>query len=164
MKSRVFRLFVAICITAAWSGAASVVIGQEAKKKKVDPTALIKFKLLAARLPADVQAKTNKIVAEHALKIADAEAKRDAVLTPKQLQGFQQVGAEAAKAIKDGTKTPEMAMADSEAAVKALGLTDDQKTKYTAGKQGVAAAHENLNEALRGVLTAEQQVKVGIGK
>lgn len=159
-----FNLFVASLVTAALSCACTAVIGQEVTKKKVDATAFIKLKLLAARLPADVQQKTNKIVSDHALKIADAEAKRDAALTPKQLQGLNQIAAEGAKGIKNGTKTPQSVAADSEAAIKALNLSEEQKTKYAAGKLGVATAHENLNEALRSILSAEHQAKVGIAK
>jgi hypothetical protein len=163
MNSFALKVFLAGWLTAAMSLAGSAVLGQEAKTKKPDPTSLIKFKLLAARLPADVQVKTNKLVAEHALKIAEAEAKRDAVLTPKQLQGFREAGAAGAKAAREG-KSPQEIQADNEAAVKALNLTEDQKAKYAAGKKNVEAAHEDLNEALRGVLTPEQQTQVGIKK
>jgi hypothetical protein len=161
MKSLLFKSFVSACLVAvlcfAWSGA----IGQEAAKKRPDKIALLTLRLKTARLPSDVLEKANKIVAEHAPKIADAEAKRDAALPPEQRQALMQAATDAAKRLKEGGSANDSA-ADVVAAMKGLKLTPEQAAKYKAGQQTVVAAQDAMNDALRGVLTADQQAKVGI--
>lgn len=134
----------------------NVADAQDKKRNKNDPSAKIKKQLQAAELPADVLEKCNKIVAEKAPKVAEAQAKVDAVLTAQQ----QQARAAAQKAAKEaGTKRKE-AVAAVEAATK---LTDEQKTKLAAANKELTTAQTALTDGLKSVLNPEQQAKV-LGK
>jgi Spy/CpxP family protein refolding chaperone len=162
MKSLLFKSFIAGCLVAALSLAFDAV-GQDATKKKVDPTAFLKLKLRVAGLPADIQEKANKIIAEHAPKIADAYAKHDAILTPQQRQALAQAAKDGADRLKAGQSATDVG-ASTAAALKTLDLTKEQASKLKAAKQELDAAQENLNDALRSVLTPEQQAKLGVEK
>ena len=155
MKSLAPKLLVVFCLLAAvmtWSSAE----GQEGKKRKADPSAQIKKKLEEATLPPDLLEKCNKIVAEHAAKIAEATAKVNAIYTAEQLQAKRTTQ----KAAKDAGKKGREAAAEVEAAMK---LTDEQKTKLEAANKELTAATNVRNDALRAVLSAEQAEKV-LGK
>jgi hypothetical protein len=155
MKSLASKMFVAFCLLAAmmtWGA----VQGQEGKRKKNDASAGIKKKLEAAALPADVLEKCNKIVAEHAAKINEATAKVNAILTPEQ-RAAQKA---AKKAAKDAGKKGRQAAAEVEAAMK---LTAEQKTKLDAANKELTALTDARNDALRAVLSVEQQETV-LGK
>jgi len=155
MKSFAAKLFVIGCLLASvmtW-GAAQ---GQDGKKKKGDPSANIKKKIADAALPADVTEKANKVVADHADKIAAAQAKVDAVYTAEQ----QTAKRTAQKAAKDAGKKGKEATAEVEAAMK---LTAEQKTKLEAATKELTAATTARNDALRAVLSAAQQEQV-LGK
>src|SRR5262245_741133 len=134
MKSLPFKFLFAVCLVAPPGFVQSGAIGQEPAKKAADPTALIKLKVKAARLPADKLEQANKIGADHAVKIADAEAKRDAVLTPQQRQMLTQAASNAAKGGKESGKTPQEVAADMVAALKGLNLTAEQLPKFTAAR------------------------------
>lgn len=159
MKSFLSKMLVAGCVLAmvAVLFAAQDSQGQEKKKKKGgnDPTARVKAKLDAAELPADVLEKAKKIVDEHAPKIKEAQAKVDAVLTDEQKKARREAQQAAKAAGKKGKEA-----ADAVAA--ALKLTDEQKTKMEEAQKALAAANADMNKALREVLSAEQQEKVGI--
>jgi hypothetical protein len=155
MKSFASKLFVVSCLMAVVSLGWVAAQGQEGKKKKGDPTAKLKKKLEEAELPADVLEKCNKIVAEHGPKIAAAQAKVDAVLTDEQRSAQKA----AKKAAKDAGKKGKEAQAEIDAAVK---LTEEQKPKMEAARKELNDAENAMNDALRAVLSAEQQEKVGI--
>lgn len=156
MKSLLSKILVLGCVLTALMtfGPAQ---GQEGRRKKGDATAGIKKKLASAELPADVLAKADKIVAENAPKIAEAQAKVDAVLTDEQ-RAAQKT---ARKAAKDAGKKGREAAAEIEAALK---LTPEQKTKRDEAQRSLTAAQNEMNTALRAVLNEEQQAKVGLNK
>jgi ABC-type Na+ efflux pump permease subunit len=129
---------------------------QNKKPGKDVLTAKIKKQLQAAELPADVLEKCNKIVAEMAPKVAEAQSKVDAVLTAEQ----QQARAAAQKAAKEAGKKKKEAQAEVEAATK---LTDEQKSKLAAANKELTAAQTALTDGLKAALTPEQQAKV-LGK
>jgi ParB-like chromosome segregation protein Spo0J len=66
------------------------------KDRKSDPTARISKKLDSAGLSADAFAKAKKVIADHAAKLKDAQAKADAVLTSEQ-KSAQKSAMQAAK-------------------------------------------------------------------
>ena len=167
MRSFISKILLAGCISAGLCLSSSGAMGQEdAKKKLAETTALnfTKIRLTVAGVKGDALDKATKIVEEHAPKIAEAQAKRDAVLTPAQRQALAKAGADATKAIKDGTKTPQQIAAEGTAAFQSLNLSATQKTKYDSAHQEVMTAMSAQNEALRPLLTREQQAKMGIPK
>jgi Spy/CpxP family protein refolding chaperone len=158
MKSFLSKLVIAGCVLSILTALVAVQdsVGQEKKKKqKADPTANIKKKLDSAELPADVLEKAKKIVEEHAPKIAEAQDKVNAILTPEQRQARQA----AQKAAKDAGKKGKEAAAEVDAATK---LTDEQKGKMEEAQKALTAAQADLNKALGEILTDEQKAKVGI--
>jgi hypothetical protein len=161
MKSFVSKLFVVGCLTAALGLAWTVADGQEGKKKKqqakADPTAKVKKSVAEADLPADVREKAEKIIAEHAPKLREAQAKFNAATTQEQRQAANA----ARKAAKDAGRKGK---AVQEEALAAMKLTDEQKSKYEAAQAELQAAQQALNRDLRSVLSPEQQSAVGLPK
>jgi hypothetical protein len=158
MKSLLSKVLVAGCVLSIVAALIAVPDSQgQEKKKKKDATAGIKKKLEDAELGADLLEKCKKIVDEHAPKIAEAQAKVDAVLTDEQKKARNA----AQKAAKDAGKKGKEAAADVEAALK---LTDEQKGKMEEAQKALTAATNARNEALGALLTAEQKAKVGIAK
>jgi hypothetical protein len=140
-------LFAAVCVNPAMA----------AKKDKAqrDPTAALSKKLQKADLPADVREKANKVLSEYGPKIREAAASREALLTSEQ----KAARAEAQKKGKEAGKKRKELAADVTAAMK---LTDEQKTKYAAAEKELSAAQSSLQSALRGVLSPDQQAKIGL--
>jgi len=155
MNSLASKLLVAVCLLAgliAWDSAHA----QDKRQRKNDPSTRIKKKLQEAGLPADVQEKVNKILAEQGPKLTEAQAKVDAVLTAEQ----KQAQTTAQKAAKEAGKKKKEAVAEVEAAAK---MTAEQKTKLAAATKELNSAQTALTSALKGALTAEQQEKL-LGK
>jgi hypothetical protein len=128
-----------------------------AKKDKgsKDATAALQKKLQKADLPGDVQEKTKKVMVEFGPKVREAQTAVDASLTSEQ----KSAKAAAEKAAKDEGKKRKDAQADVAAAMK---LTPEQKEKYAAAQRKLDSAQADLDSALRDVLSAEQQEKVGL--
>jgi hypothetical protein len=82
-------------------------------------------------------------------------AAREAVLTSEQ----KAARAAAQKAGKEAGKKRKEIAAEVSAAMK---LTAEQKTKYDTAEKELAAAQSSLQKALRGVLSADQQAKIGL--
>src|SRR5262245_22132225 len=100
MNSLPSKLLVAICLLAGlliWNSAQAQ---DKKRQRKNDATARIKKKLQEAGLPADVQEKINRILAEQGPKVSEAQAKVDGVLTAEQ----KQARATAQKAAKEAGK------------------------------------------------------------
>jgi len=128
-----------------------------AKKDKgqKDATAALQKKLQKADLPGDVQEKTKKVMAEFGPKVREAQTAVDASLTSEQ----KSAKTVAEKAAKDAGKKRKEAQSDIAAAMK---LTPEQKEKYAAAQRRLASVQVDLDSALRGALSAEQQEKVGL--
>jgi len=125
------------------------------EKGQRDATVALQKKLSKSDLPADVREKASKIIAEHGPKVREAKAASDAVLTAEQ----KSARAAAQKAAKEAGKKRKEAAADVAAATK---FTGDQKEKFAAAERKLATAQADLDTALRGVLTAEQQESIGL--
>jgi hypothetical protein len=166
MKSLTTKFFVAGCITAAICLATSNVTGQDAAKDAAKRAALntsmTKTRLALAGVSGDTLDKAMKIAEEHAPKIAEAMAKQQAILTPEQRQILGKATREAAMGVKDGTKKLDDISADAAAALKSLNMSTAQKASYDAARQAVLDATKAQNEALRPLLTREQQIKMEI--
>jgi hypothetical protein len=157
MNSLLVRL-VLCCLVAVVSVSPALAAGKKNKKNNKgqrDATAGLTKKLQKADLPADVREKASKVVAEYGPKVKQAQAASDAVLTSEQKSAL----ATAKKAAKESGKKRKEAAADVAAAMK---LTDEQKPKYAAAQRELEAAQANMTSALKGVLTADQQAKVGL--
>ncbi len=147
MRTLLAILFVAVCLTPAFA----------AKKDKGqrDATAALQKKLQKSDLPADVREKASKVIAEHGPKVREAQAATDAVLTAEQ----KSARGAAQKAAKEAGKKRKEAASDIAAATK---FTGDQKEKFAAAERKLAAAQSDLDTALRAVLSADQQAKIGL--
>jgi len=120
-----------------------------------DATAALSKKLQKADLPTEAREKANKVISEYGPKIREATAAREGVLTSEQ----KSVRAAAQKAGKEAGKKRKDLAAEALAAMK---LTDEQKTKYNAAEKELAKAQNEMQKALRGVLSADEQAKVGL--
>jgi hypothetical protein len=146
--------FALSCAIAALCVSPALAAGKKNKGQR-DATAGLSKKLQKADLPTDVREKANKVVAEYGPKVREAQAASDAVLT-----GEQRAARDTAKkAAREAGKKHKEAAADVAAAMK---LSDEQKTKYAAAEKDLAAAQSQLQSALRGVLSADQQAAVGL--
>src|SRR4051794_35487229 len=139
-------LFCLICISPA--------LAAKKNKGQRNPVEQIKKKLAAADLPSDALEKANKVVAENAPKLKEAQAKVDSVLTAEQRNAKKQ----ARKNAKTSGKKGKQAKADIAAAVK---LTPEQKTKLAAAESELKSARAAIARDLGKVLSADQMAKVG---
>jgi len=125
------------------------------KDKKNDPTASIKKKLAAADLPSDAREKVNKVLADDAPKLKDAQGKIDAILTNEQKQAKRTVQKEAKQS---GAKRKELQAKIDEA----MKLTSEQKSKLSSAESDLKTAQAALRKDLQSVLTADQMAKLGL--
>jgi hypothetical protein len=140
-------LFCLICISPA--------LAAKKNKGQRNPVEQIKKKLAAADLPSDALEKANKVVAENAPKLKEAQEKVDSVLTAEQRNAKKQ----ARKNAKTSGKKGKQAKADIAAAVK---LTPEQKTKLAAAESELKSARAAIARDLGKVLSADQMAKVGL--
>jgi Spy/CpxP family protein refolding chaperone len=151
-------LLVKTLIVGCLMGLVTIGFAQQDKKKKKgggnDPTAKLRTKVKEAELGADLTAKVEKVIDEHAPKLKEAQAKVDAVLTDEQKSAQKA----AKKAAKDAGKKGKEASDEVAAAVK---LTDEQKKKMDEAQAALNSARSEMNKAINALLTAEQQEKVG---
>jgi len=140
-------LFCLLCINPA--------LAAKKNKGQRNPADQIKKKLAEAGLPSDTLEKANKVVADNAPKLKEAQAKVDSVLTAEQQSAKKQ----ARKNAKTSGKKGKEAKADIASAVK---LTPEQKTKLAAAESELQYARASLTRELSGVLTAEQMAMVGL--
>jgi len=166
MKSPTSKFLLTGCITAAlcisWSGASGQDAAKASAKAAEIHVSFTKARLTLIGVSGDALEKAMKIVEEHAPKVAEARAKQNAILTPEQRQALSKATREAAIGVKDGTKQLDSVSADVAAALKSLNLPAAQKAKYDAAQQAALEAVKAQNEALRPLLTPEQQSKMGI--
>jgi len=146
-RSLLIALMAAIAVP-AWAAAGK-------KDRKNDPTARISKKLDGAGLSADSLAKAKKVIADHAAKLKDAQAKADAVLTSEQKTAQKS----AMQAAKTAGKKGKEAKAEIEAALK---LTSEQKTKLAEAKQELAKEESSLNSDLKTALSSDEFAKLGL--
>ncbi len=137
-------------------------VAQDAKGKKKkggDQTppavAQLQKQLDGLDLNDEQKAKVKEIVAQHTTKIADAQKKVTALLTPEQRKARQEA---AAKAKADGKKGKEAA----DAVNAALNLSADDKAKLDAANKEAADVVAEMRKAVAGVLTDAQKEKAGL--
>jgi hypothetical protein len=140
-------LFCVLCI--------SPVLAAKKNKAQKSPADQIKKKLAEADLPTDTLEKAKKIVDENGIKLKEAQAKVDGVLTAAQQSAKKQARKNARSAGKKGKE----AKADIAAAVK---LSPEQKTKLAAADSELKSARASVTRDLSSVLTPEQMGKAGL--
>lgn len=155
MNSRIAQLALACLFTALL---VTPSLAAKKDKDRKDPTAGLQKKLQTADLPSDVREKANKVLADYGPKVRNAQAASEAILTPEQ-KASRAVAQKSAKDAKSAGTKRKNAKADVAAALK---LSDEQKPKYAEAEKELTTAQAALTNALRGVLTADQQAAVGL--
>jgi hypothetical protein len=150
---RLSLLFLAVGLMTAIIAPTFAAAGK--KDRKSDPTARISKKLESAGLSADALEKAKKVIAEHAAKLKDAQAKADAVLTSEQKAAQKS----AQQAAKTAGKKGKESKAEIEAALK---LTAEQKTKLADARQALAKEEASLTSDLKSALGDDQFAKLGL--
>jgi hypothetical protein len=146
--------FVLGCLIAGVVTSSSFAAAKKDRSQR-DATAALSKKLKKADLPTEAREKANKVLSEYGPKVREATAAREAILTSEQ----KAARAAAQKAGKEaGKKRKELA---SEV-MTAMKLTDDQKSKYAAAEKELARTQSDMQKALRGILSADEQAKVGL--
>jgi hypothetical protein len=125
------------------------------KKNRNDPTGKLRKTVADSDLGADLKEKVVKIIDEHAGKLKELQAKRDAVPTAEQLAAKKA----AAKAATDAGRKGKAAQEEGFAAMK---LTDEQKKKYDEANSALNAATAEMNKAIAAIVSDEQAQALGV--
>lgn len=156
MKPLLIKTLIVSCLM----GLVAVGFAQQEKKKKGggnDPTAKLRKSVADSDLGADLKEKVVKVIDEHAGKLKELQAKRDAVPSAEQTAAKKA----AQKAAKDAGKKGKAA---SEEAFAAMKLTDEQKKKYEEANEALNAATAEMNKAVAALVTDDQARELGVKK
>jgi hypothetical protein len=148
------RLLVAVALGLVCSIGAVPAFAAKPNKTK-SPAARLEKKLASADLSSEAREKAKKTIEQHAAKLKEAQAKVDAVLTKEQMKARRQAVKEATAAGKKGKEARAAALA-------ALKLTDEQKTKLESAEAGLKAAQTALTKDLQTALTKDDLEKLGL--
>ncbi len=153
MKPLLIKTLIVSCLM----GLVAVGFAQQDKKKgaKGDPTSKLRKSVADSDLGADLKEKVVKVIDEHAGKLKELAAKRDAVPTAEQNAAKKA----AAKAAKDAGRKGKAAQDEAFAAMK---LTDEQKKKYDEANSALQAATADLNKAVAALVSDEQAQALGV--
>ncbi|MCA9033988.1 MAG: hypothetical protein KDA91_02605 [Planctomycetaceae bacterium] len=150
---KLFQLLVcAAVLSACVSGANADEKGQKGKKKQAAPSATARF-VAGMDLTAEQKTKISAIDKEFAEKVQALNKKRSEIVSRDQMKAQR----EATQAAKDAGKSAgELRKAGQDA----MNLTPEQKEKLTALQREQTELNGKIVEALKKVLTPEQQEKL----
>ncbi len=123
--------------------------------KAKTPAARVEKKLAAADLSPEAREKAEQALKQNEAKLKEAQAKVDAVLTKDQKQARRQAQKDATAAGKKGKEARAAALA-------ALKLTDEQKSKLEAAEADLKAAQAALTKDLKAALSSDDFAKLGL--